>query len=286
MNVIIDVEHLLPLIQAFYELSGIKIAIYDNHFTEIMTYPENKGPFCSILERVPHLCQKCDDCAASLCSSCALLKRPNIYNCHAGLTEVAAPLMDNDIIIGYVIYGQITNEPDRNRFVAEVLNHCAEYGLEKGEVLESINHVRYYSNDQLSSTLVIINALISYIILKRMIYISKKPIELQLIEYIENNLYGDLSVPTLCKKFAISKSALYNCTKTYMPEGIAKYVRWRRLEAAKDEIMKHPEKPLWKVAEETGFEKYDYFLRLFKTQTGTSAVELKKQDGGNETYDH
>ena len=71
-----------------------------------------------------------------------------------------------------------------------------------------------------------------------------------------------------------------------MPEGIAKYVRWRRLEAAKDEIMKHPEKPLWKVAEETGFEKYDYFLRLFKTQTGTSAVELKKQDGGNEPYDH
>ena len=194
--------------------------------------------------------------------------------------------MDNDIIIGYVIYGQITNEPDRDRFVAEVLNHCAEYGLEKNEVLESINHVRYYNNDQLSSTLVIINALISYIILKRMIYISKKPVELQLIEYIENNLYGDLSVPTLCKKFAISKSALYNCTKTYMPEGIAKYVRWRRLEAAKDEIMKHPEKPLWKVAEETGFEKYDYFLRLFKTQTGTSAVELKKQDGGNETYDH
>ena len=32
MNIIIDVEQLLPLIQAFYELSGIKIAIYDNQF--------------------------------------------------------------------------------------------------------------------------------------------------------------------------------------------------------------------------------------------------------------
>lgn len=277
MNVLIDVEHLLPLIQAFYELSGIKIAIYDNNFTEILTYPENKGPFCSILEQHPHLRKKCDDCAANLCQSCALTKSPNIYKCHAGLTEVVAPLIDNDIIIGYVICGQITNEPDRNRFVTDVLSHCSKYGLEESEVLESINNVRYYSNDQLSSTLVIINALISYIILRRMIYISKKPIELQLIEFIENNLCADLSVPALCKRFALSKSALYNCTKTYMPEGIAKYVRWRRLEAAKKEIMNHPDKPLWKIAEETGFEKYDYFLRLFKAQNGTSASDIKNK---------
>ena len=278
MNIIIDVERLLPLIQAFYELSGIKISIYDNQFKEILTYPESKGAFCSILEKYPHLCQKCDDCAANLCSDCAPLKHPNIYKCHAGLTEVAAPLIDNDIIIGYVIYGQITNEPDRERFIEDVLTQCRKYGLSDSEVFESINTVRYYSNDQLSSTLVIINALISYIVLKRMIYISGKPIELQLIEYIENNLCADLSVPALCKKFSISKSALYSYTKTYMPEGISKYVRWRRLEAAKNEIIKHPDKPLWKIAEETGFERYDYFLRLFKSQTGTSAGKLKHSD--------
>lgn len=278
MNIIIDVEQLLPLIQAFYELSGIKIAIYDNQFKEILTYPEHKGAFCSILEKHPHLRKKCDDCAANLCSACARLKHPNIYKCHAGLTEVAAPLIDNDIIIGYVIYGQITNEPDRERFTSDVLEHCRRYGLSEAEVLESINTVRYYSNDQLSSTLVIINALISYIVLKQMIYISGKPIELQLIEYIENNLCADLSVPALCQKFSISKSALYSYTKTYMPEGIAKYVRWRRLEAAKNEIIKHPDKPLWKIAEETGFERYDYFLRLFKSQTGTSAGKLKHSD--------
>ena len=99
MNIIIDVEQLLPLIQAFYELSGIKIAIYDNQFKEILTYPEHKGAFCSILEKQTHLRKKCDDCAANLCSACARLKHPNIYKCHAGLTEVAAPLIDNDIII-------------------------------------------------------------------------------------------------------------------------------------------------------------------------------------------
>ena len=61
-----------------------------------------------------------------------------------------------------------------------------------------------------------------------------------------------------------------------MPDGIAKYVRWRRIEAAKDEILKNPEKPLWKISEEVGFDNYDYFLRLFKSQTGISASCLQK----------
>lgn len=276
MNVNIDVTQLLPLIKAFYELSGIKIAIYDNNFAEILTYPKDKGAFCTMLEQQPHLLQKCDDCAVSLCTSCALLKRPNIYKCHAGLTEVAAPLIDNDIIIGYVIYGQITNESDRDRFISDVLFRCNEYGLPQAKIQEKLKSVRYYTETQLSSTLEIINALISYIILKRLIYVSQKPLELQLVEYIEKNLGTDLSVPALCKEFAISKSELYSYTKTYMPDGIAKYVRWRRIEAAKDEILKNPEKPLWKISEEVGFDNYDYFLRLFKSQTGISASCLQK----------
>lgn len=277
ININIDVTQLLPLIKAFYELSGIKIAIYDNNFTKILTYPENEGPFCTMLEQRPQLLKKCDDCAASLCRSCALLKQPNIYKCHAGLTEVAAPLIDNGIIIGYVIYGQITNEADPDRFLSDVLIHCKDYDLPQEEIQETLKNVRYYTNTQLSSSLEIINALISYIILKRLIYVSQKPLELQLVEYIEKNLGSDLSVPALCREFAISKSELYSCAKTYMPDGIAKYVRWRRIEAAKDEILKNPGKPLWKISEEVGFDNYDYFLRLFKAQTGISAGSLQKR---------
>ncbi len=277
MNVNIDVAQLLPLIKAFYELSGIKIALYDNCFTEILTYPPTKGAFCAMLENYPHLRKKCDDCAARLCRSCALMKQPSIYKCHAGLTEVAAPLIDNGIIIGYVIYGQITNDPDREHFIHDVLFHCKDYGLSTSEIRECLQSVRHYTDTQLSSTQEIINALLSYIILKRLIYVSQKPLELQLVEYIENNLRTDLSVASLCKEFAISKSELYSCTKTYMPDGIAKYVRWRRIEAAKDQILKNPSKPLWKISEDVGFDNYDYFLRVFKAQTGISASSLQKK---------
>ena len=139
-----------------------------------------------------------------------------------------------------------------------------------------LQHVRCYTSSQLTATLEIINALISYILLKRLVYLSQKPLELQIVEYIRQNLSADLSVPALCRKFALSKSELYQCTKTYMPEGIAKYVRFQRIEAAKDAIQRNPEKPLWKISEEAGFANYDYFLHLFKAQTGVSAGKLRK----------
>ena len=111
-----------------------------------------------------------------------------------------------------------------------------------------------------------------------MIYISEKPIGLQIGEYIKHNPGEDLSVEAICKKFAVSKSKLYTVTKDYIPEGIAKYARKCRIETATDEIKKNPRKPLWKIGSELGFCNYEYFLRVFRQETGYSAKEIRQKD--------
>ena len=277
MIVNIEKEQLLPLIQAFYDLSGIKIAVYDTSFTEILAYPSGHGPLCQMIQGREDLRAKCEACAAKSFQKCAAAMQTLIYKCHAGLTEVAAPLTDNNAVIGYVIYGQITNEADREFFTGDVLSRCQSYNLNLEEVRQSARNIRYYSDLQLQSTLPIINALTSYIALKRLVYASEKPFSLQLMEYISGHLSEDLSVPALCRIFAMSRTQLYNGTRMYMPEGVAKYVKIRRIEAAKENLRNHPDKPVWKVAEECGFSNYDYFLRSFKEYTGLSASIFQKQ---------
>ena len=49
-----------------------------------------------------------------------------------------------------------------------------------------------------------------------------------------------------------------------------------RLEAAKEKLLNNPEKPVWKICEEVGFENYEYFLRAFKEFYGVSPVKFKK----------
>ncbi|MBE7044829.1 MAG: helix-turn-helix domain-containing protein [Ruminococcaceae bacterium] len=276
MKLNMDAEQLRPLIKAFYEFSGIKIAIYDNTFSEILSYPEQNGDFCAAMRRNDDFRKKCDDCAARLCRQCAEENRTIIYRCHAGLSEVVAPLASHDMTIGYVIYGQMTNEPDADIFLQEVKKLCADYGICESVLEEKIKKIRYYNAGQIEATLQIVKALTLYIVLKGLVYVSEQSDGDRIAEYIDSHLAEDLSVGTLCRHFAMSKAKLYACVKELMPQGIAKYVRKKRVVAAMELMKQFPDKPFWKISEECGFENYDYFLRVFKTETGIPATKYRR----------
>lgn len=57
------------------------------------------------------------------------------------------------------------------------------------------------------------DALVSYIVPQKIVYISDKPIGLQIAEYIADSIRNNLSVDALCRKFAMSRSRLYLVTQ-------------------------------------------------------------------------
>ena len=104
----------------------------------------------------------------------------------------------------------------------------------------------------------------------------EKPLQQEIAEYILQNLSEDLSVQTLCRRFAVSKSELYRVLRRQAPEGIASYVRQLRFERACD-LLRSTSKPLWQIAAEVGYDNPDYFLRAFKKETGMSAGKYRRQ---------
>lgn len=270
MNIQIDSQKLLPLIKAFYELTGMKISIYDSDFDEVLTYPADSCAFCKEVWRCCGGKETCDRFTATMCKKCQESKETILYTCHAGLTEVVSPLAENAAVFGYAVCGQVTNQPDRHILLEDVLRRCSGLGVPPEQMQSLLEGVSYRSHSQIEATLQIINALVSYIILQKMIYISEKPVGLQIAEYIAENVAADLSVAALCRRFAMSRSRLYLVTQEYMPQGIARYVKKCRIDAAAAAIAANPGKPLWTVAQECGFDNYDYFLRTFKKETGRS----------------
>lgn len=104
---------------------------------------------------------------------------------------------------------------------------------------------------------------------------GEKPLRQQIMDYICNNLSQDLSVQALCRRFAVSKSELYRLVRSQAPEGIARYVRQLRFRKA-CELLRGTNMPIWQIAEEVGYDNPDYFLRVFKKETGTSAGKYRK----------
>lgn len=273
----INIGKLTKLVESFYKLTKIKVAVYDDAFNEIFTYPEEDSTFCEMMNRVPSIHKNCQRSVQKLCERCRDQKSLVTFTCHAGLTEAAAPLYENNnIIIGYIMFGQITNVKSKPDFVSRSKQLCKDYPLDEDEFDNNILTVPYKNNDQLKAASEIINAFTAYIYLEHIVSLKKEETLSSIIEYIDNNLSADLSAGTLCERFSVSKTVLYELTKPSMPEGIAKYVRTKRMNKAKELISK-TDKSIEEISGLVGFLDSGYFRRVFKQFCGMPANAYRKK---------
>ncbi len=277
----IDSKKLGSLIESFYNLTNIKVAVYDSELNEILAYPKEDAKLCQIIKKSKSSCGECDKSTHRLCTKCALKQTVIVEKCHAGLTEVVAPLSDGVSVIGYIMFGQITNEINRENFVNDVLKKCEKYNIPKDDILAASESIRYFTDEKIEDVSKILNALAVYIVYEKLVYSDERSAAYEIVKYIRENLSGNLSVEAICKKFYLSKSEIYKITKSYMPEGVAAFIKEERIKKACDMLI-HTDKTVWKIAEETGFSDVDYFLRVFKREKGMPAAKYRKEAAKNQ----
>ena len=265
---------LFELLKAFYEITGIKTALYNTDFEEILAYPIENGPLCREIQKC--YSTRCTKSNMLLFEECKKQDNVVIRTCHAGLTEAACPLKtEGGTVIGYIMYGQITNQPDRKRFCESISEKLSEMPQIDAGIAESSKDITCFSDSQLKAVSRIFTALNAYIRLKHLAYAAEKPLMYAVMDYISEHLNEDLSVSALCRRFGVSRAELYKLSKSYMPDGIAEFIKNARLARAA-ELLKKTDEPVWLIAENTGFSDKDHFLRLFKKKYGVPAGKYRK----------
>ncbi|MBQ4629815.1 MAG: PocR ligand-binding domain-containing protein [Clostridia bacterium] len=273
-----DKLRLREVIKAFYDLTGVKIAIYDTGFKEITSFPEANSEFCSKMQENEKTRLLCDECNARHFLECEKNRaKPIMQKCHAGLTEVASVISDGDRVIGYAIYGQITNEESHEEFVEDVKKRCEEYGYDNRWIEESCEKIKYVSATKLEAISFLLDMTVSYIIQNRLAYSDSETLGEEIVQYINKNLSSPLGIEELCKYFFVSRSMLYKLTKPYMPRGVFAYIKEKRLEASK-ELLLTTNLTSKEIAKKTGFGDVNYFLRTFKKEVGIPANKYKKEN--------
>lgn len=270
----IDTKKLLELIEAFYNLTGVKVAIHNTDFKEILSYPKEHSKFCSLMRSNKEGACACNKSDEERCRKCENEKALIVEKCHAGLTEVIAPLSNGVSVIGYIMFGQITNEENTEFFKNDILARCKKYKFDENELLKAMDDILYYSDKQISDLSRIINALASYIIYSKLAFKTEQPVIISIIEYISEHLAEDLTVGSLCERFYVSKTELYKISRPFMPDGIADFIKKQRINKACD-LLLYTDKPLSKIAEEVGFREETYFRKVFKKEKGISAIRYR-----------
>ena len=258
----------------FYTLTGIRIVLFDSEFNEILSFPSNEVSFCSLLrtdKKFDALCKESDKFSFEKCRKTHSLC---IYKCHAGLIEATAPIMQNNAIIGYIMFGQITDIKDKDAVYNFADNLCQKYPLSV-TIPNKLKKIKYKSSKQIIATSKILDACTSYIMLKEMIKAQNEQLIEMISNYVDIHMHERIYVEDICRALDISRTQLYEETKQYTNGGIASFIKIKRLNKAK-ELVTGTSMSVSEISDKTGFSDYNYFLRVFKKHYGISPKKMRK----------
>ena len=275
MAISFDNSQLEVLMKSFYTLSGIRFVLFDADFREIMAYPKEPCDFCRLMKSCPKTRRKCNYADRRSFLECEKQNSLIIYKCHAGLVEAVIPLHENEKIIGYLMFGQITDNPDKDNLYRNIENLNQKYGLDADALKNGIAAVPYKSAEQILAAAKIMEACTSYIIYKELITPENDKIFEAAKKYIEEHLAEDISIEDLCLKLNVGRTRLYEIFRNEPTAGISKYILRRKMHRAK-KLLKTTDLPISEISNSVGFSDYNYFSKVYKKTYGKSPRHYRK----------
>ena len=279
MRLKFDKEKLEGYLKDFYELTHMRVVLFDSHSKELCAYPPSDCPFCARVQGTLGLKEKCLESNAKSFEECKRTNRICVYKCHASLMEVTAALKSKGILVGYAMMGQCSDIKNKEERYQAVERCFLAYGKSVEDYKKEVSQITYKTEAQFKSAAKILEALTNYLLLENYISLNKERFVEELDAYIEDHLKEAVPVDDLCRRFSCGRTKLYESCSVYLNMAPAKYVTYYKMEKAKKLLLEGQFKVV-DVAFALGYEDANYFSRLFKKATYLTPMEYKEKHQG------
>ncbi len=257
-----------------YTLEDLTIAFWDETMTLIYSYPSFSCELCTYIRKIDALSEKCLNSDKAGFIKCRREKRICIYKCHMGLTEAIAPIIHNNIILGYIMIGQAPERTNLYDIEKKIDDVSQSFNLDKSYMLTLLKSMNIIDTKKIISCANVLNILSNYLWMNNILRVQQDSAFYLLDQYISNNLEKDLSIKKLCEHLHISRSKLYAISKDNYKNGISEHINTLRMEKAKKLLTNGAN--VTETSEMIGINDSNYFIKLFKSYTGLSPLKYKK----------
>lgn len=267
-----ELEHLM---KDFYLLTGIRIVLFDADYRELLSYPKHPCKFCEKMKQAPSTRQLCNESDRISFETCKWTNELIIYHCHAGLIEATAPLLDHHAVIGYMMFGQISDAGTETDLCHLLHNTLVSLPGAVSDATGLTADIPLKTTEQIQAAAKIMEACTFYVIMKNTITVRRDNFIRNMDAYLLEHLSEDLSVTALSRALGISKSKLYQNYALYYDHSIAEHIRMLRIETAK-KMLVESDASITDIAGAVGFADYNYFCRVFKKEVGIPAKKYRR----------
>lgn len=271
-----DIDKLVFLLTDFYNLTKIRITVFNEHFVELASYPEHIAPVCQIIRTDDNGKKQCKKCDEDACRRAAKQHSLYTYRCHAGLTESITPIFFENIIIGYLLFGHVFSYDTYDEGWNVIKSKCSDYNIDMDLLKKECFSMPIHSENYITSASHILAAVANFLCLERMAYLRHQELPVRIDGFIQKHFTEDIDAISIAKEFDIGKTQLYQICHQIYGTGIAEHIRMLRINKAK-KLLAENTLPLATVSSLCGFNDYNYFITVFKSQVGISPKKYQKQ---------
>lgn len=256
----------------FFSATGINLSILDSNFARLQyTDKASANNYCKYIHSNSHMASKCLICDYALLKECKEKKQPVSHICHAGLLDIAIPIMHNQSILGYIMLGQL--KVDDN--FKNIKQKLSSDGLDVDKLEVLYNNLPIKKEEFIKSIINLATILAKHLLLDNIV----KPKNLStldtLVEFINENIHSPLSVEYIAQQNFVSVSLIYKLFYKNFNTSVKDYINKRRCELALSLLM-FSDKSLNDVAFEVGFSSLSYFSKVFKKLYGVSPLKYRQ----------
>lgn len=274
MKLEFNIDRLHRLLKSFYQLTGVRIVIFDLDHHEIASFPPYICSYCQKVQENKKGYERCMESNERAFAHCLKTNELYTYTCHAGLIESMIHLRIDKTIVGFIMFGQVTNIQEKEKRYEQI---AVDGNTEMSASLrKEIDEIVYLDDEKLQSVSTILLALAKYAISEKMVSIQQEKFINDLNEFIDKNLSDcSLDVRSFSSHFHMSKTCFYTTMDKYLGTSIARYLKIKRIEKAKF-LLETTEASLSEISSMVGFSDYNYFCRVFKKEVQMPAEKYRK----------
>ena len=268
---------LQQLMDSLRSVSGMWVNLLDREGRPVRT-SDVHSRFCQLIRATEPGAVRCRACAVRSVMHCHETG-PGLceFSCHAGLEGCLLPILEGGAAIGYFTFGQFLPSGPRMPLWEKTMLCLDWYPGDLEELRQAFWELHQYGERDRASMTDVMRAIADYIQLRGLVHAADYTDLQRLDLYLSEHYTEKLSLQRISDDLDIGVTKLCAMAKTLSGgQTMHQLITRRRVEAAQ-QLLSRRNCPISDVAGMVGFPDYNYFTRVFKTSTGLTPREYRKQ---------
>ena len=270
--------------------------------------------FCKIVRASPKYAAYCEKCDSRGGLEAARNHEPYIYLCHAGIVDLAIPILSGNLYLGAFMAGQVLLERDENYDTLERILHGAGRTIDLDsdpKLRESYNKLPVMSLEKIKALSNMLLHIGNYCVENAMLRASAAQLSMRqtvskpipedrhkdtedsglaargtshmevssilrpALDYIKQNPSEKLTLSYLASLCNISPSYFSKLFAKENLGSLSNYVNNVKLDSAV-KLLRTTDLPVHAIADRLGYDDCGYFIKIFKKLTGKTPMAFRK----------